>query len=260
MKIGMPSLVEFSTIEENIELCNKLNFDFIELNMNFPYNMIDSVDSQFIKDLAKSNNIYFTMHMPDDADIGSFYECVRQGYLNLFLDTIEWCKNSNIHLINMHINKGPFMTLPDKKVYIYEKYCDEYVKNFIYSISIIAEKAMKCGVTVCIENSNNFMLPFAKEIIKKSIIYDNVKLTWDVGHDYKSGYLDKKILLQNKDKIKHMHLHDANIKSDHLVLFEGDIDIMQRIKFAYDNNLSMLIEVKTKEALEKSKKVMDLNI
>ena len=40
MKIGMPALIELDTIEQNIDLCKYLNLDFIELNMNFPYNMI----------------------------------------------------------------------------------------------------------------------------------------------------------------------------------------------------------------------------
>ena len=38
MKIGMPALVEYNTLDELVNLCLKLKLDFIELNMNLPYN------------------------------------------------------------------------------------------------------------------------------------------------------------------------------------------------------------------------------
>ena len=36
MQFGMPTLVEYRNIEENIALCRRLGLRFIELNMNFP--------------------------------------------------------------------------------------------------------------------------------------------------------------------------------------------------------------------------------
>ena len=51
MKIGMPALVEFSTLNELVELCLKLKLDFIELNMNLPYNFIENVKpTELLKD------------------------------------------------------------------------------------------------------------------------------------------------------------------------------------------------------------------
>ena len=37
MKVGMPLLYELKSVEENIELAKKLNLDFVELNLNYPY-------------------------------------------------------------------------------------------------------------------------------------------------------------------------------------------------------------------------------
>ncbi len=260
MKTGMPALIELSTIEDNIKLCKKLEFDFIELNMNFPYNMIHSVDSLYLRNISKENNIEFTMHMPDDADIGSFYDDVRHGYLNLFLDTIKWSNESNIKLLNMHIIKGAYMTMPDKKIYINEKYSDIYINNFLTSMKIISEEAAKQNVIICIENSNNFGLNFVQDIVEKSLSLDNVYLTWDVGHDYISNYSDKKVLLKYKDKIRHMHLHDASENKDHLALNEGSLDIHEHLDFANKNNLTTLIEVKSKQALIKSKEQLNRNL
>ncbi len=252
MKIGMPALIEYNTIEENIDLCKELNLSFIELNMNFPYNMINNVDPIYLSNLSQSNNIEFTMHMPDYADIASFYEDVGQGYLKLFIDTIKWAENANIKLINMHIDKGAYMTLQDKKVYINEKYSEVYTTRFLNSIKIISDLAYKHNVIVCIENVSNFEFNYVQEILDKALNYKNIYLTWDVGHDYLSDFSDSKILLKYKDKIKHMHLHDAKNGKDHLVLKEGELNIDEYIRFVKNQNLSMLIEVKSKEALVKS--------
>ena len=37
MRVGMPVLYEYNSIQENVELAKKLNLDFIELNLNFDY-------------------------------------------------------------------------------------------------------------------------------------------------------------------------------------------------------------------------------
>ncbi len=253
MKIGMPALVELNTIEDNIVLCKNLEFDFIELNMNFPYNMINIIKPSFLQNLSINNNIEFTMHMPDEADIGSFYEDIRNGYLKLFIDTIRWAQKSNIRILNMHIVKGACMTLPDRKVYINEKYSDTYMHNFLESMKIISEEAKKNNVIICIENSSNFGLNYVQELLGKSLLLDNIYLTWDVGHDYISNYSDKKVLFKFKEKIRHMHLHDASKKGDHLVLNDGELDIKELLNFANTYNLSTLIEVKSMQALIKSK-------
>lgn len=259
MKVGMPALIEYNTLEENLILCKKLNFDFIELNMNFPYNTIDNLDAVYIKKLQKENNIFFTMHMPDDADIASFYEQVRMGYVKLFSDTIKWCEKSGVKLLNMHLCQGAHMTLPDSIVYINEKYCEEYVNNFLNSIKIIQKLAEDADVTVCIENSSNFKYNYSKKILENVLKLKNINITWDVGHDYISSYTDYDVIKMYLNRVKHMHLHDANKKSDHLVLYDGEIDIDNRLKFANQNNISVLIEVKSSEALKKSKERFNEN-
>ena len=194
--------------------------------------------------------------MPDDADIGSFYKDVRDAYIKLFLHTIKWAKNANIKLINMHIPKGSFMTLPDKKVYINEKYAELYIDNFITSLSVIAKSAHENNIIICIENSSNFHLTYVENLLGKALELDNIYLTWDVGHDYVSNFTDREVLLKYEDKISHMHLHDANKHGDHKALLDGDLEIMKLLDFATKKNLTVLIEVKSKEALIISKQIL----
>ena len=41
IQYGMPTLIENRTLQENIDLCNRLGLRFIELNMNFPEYQVD---------------------------------------------------------------------------------------------------------------------------------------------------------------------------------------------------------------------------
>lgn len=252
MKIGMPSLVEYNTLNELVDLCLKLKLNFIELNMNLPYNFIENINPQELKKTTNETNIEFTMHMPDDADLGIFYESVRSGYVELFLNTIDWAEEAGVKLLNMHIIEGAKMTMPDKKIYIYEEYSQEFQNNFEKSIIALSKKAEKKSVILAIENSSNFGKTYIKKALDKSLLNPNIKLTWDTGHDALSKFTDKQYLMLNENKIAHMHLHDAVGTKDHQVLFEGELNINELLKFAEQKNIGVLVEVKTAEALEKS--------
>lgn len=252
MILGMPALVEFTSINQLIDLCLELKLNFIELNMNLPYNFTEKLNPLELKKITENTKIEFTMHMPDDADLGSFYESVREGYVKLFSDTIDWANESGVKLLNLHIIEGAKMTLPDKKIYIYDQYSEEFTNNFIKSISVLSKKAQKNNIILAIENSSNFGKTYIQNTLDEALKYPNIKLTWDTGHDAGSNFTDKVYLMANKNYIAHMHLHDAKGSKDHQVLFEGDLNIVELLQFARQMNIRTLIEVKTEEALTKS--------
>jgi sugar phosphate isomerase/epimerase len=258
MKIGMPALVECNSIYELVDLCLELKLKFIELNMNLPYNFIENIQPQVLRKITTETGIEFTMHMPDDADLGTFYESVRRGYVQLFSDTIDWAQEAGVSLLNLHIIEGAKMTLPDKKVYIYEQYFEEFQNNFINSIELISRKSEKNNIVLAIENSSNFGKTHIQKTLDKAILFPNIKLTWDTGHDALSKFTDKQYLMLHKDKIAHMHLHDATDKNDHQVLFEGNLNINELLKFAVENDIRVLVEVKTAESLQKSIKKLNI--
>jgi len=220
--------------------------------MNLPYNFIENLNPAELRKITKDTNIEFTMHMPDEADLGTFYQSVREGYVKLFSDTIDWAKESGVKLLNMHIIEGAKMTLPDKKVYIYDQYSEEFQNNFIKSISALSQEVQNKDIVLSIENSSNFGKTYIQKALDKALLYPNIKLTWDVGHDAVSSFTDKIYLMEHQDEIAHMHIHDAVGTKDHQVLFEGALNISELIQFAKQKNIRALIEVKTAEALEKS--------
>ena len=252
----MPALVEYTTLTQLVDLCLELNLNFIELNMNLPYNFIQNINPTELKKIKGETNIEFTMHMPDEADLGTFYQSVREGYVKLFQDTLDWAYESGVKLLNLHIIEGAKMTLPDKKVYIYDQYSKEYQNNFIKSIESLSPIAHKYNTVLSIENSHNFGKPYIQHVLDRAITYPNVNLTWDTGHDAVSNFTDKKYLMKHVDKITHMHFHDAKGQNDHQIPFDGELNISEIIEFAKERNIKMLIEVKTSEALKKSVNIL----
>ncbi|KQX68022.1 hypothetical protein [Paenibacillus sp. Root444D2] len=60
MKLGMPTLIEFKTLEQNVDLCKELGLDFIELNMNLPICLPENLSYQEIRQMKNEYGIEFT--------------------------------------------------------------------------------------------------------------------------------------------------------------------------------------------------------
>ena len=118
MKLGMPILFEYDTIEENLVLAKKLNLDFLELNLNFGYCRREMEEGKLF-DLLEKYNILATLHFYDEADFGSYDEVV-EGYIKLFEKYIT-LGHKYIKLVNVHNNPGPVVTISGVKNYIYDK-------------------------------------------------------------------------------------------------------------------------------------------
>ena len=56
----------------------------------------------------------------------------------------------------------------------------------------------------------------------------------------------------HKERIGHIHLHDASGKRNHLPLGEGEIDFKEKLKLAGNSVESIILETKTCEGLKRS--------
>lgn len=124
MRFGMPILVEFHSLEENIELCKKLDLDFIELNLDIPYCFPDNIDTK----LLKNNN--FTIHLSEKIDVGELNNYLREFYLSEIERIVSFGTKYNIVKYNLHLDPGIHFSLPDKKVFIYQEYLTDYLKAY----------------------------------------------------------------------------------------------------------------------------------
>lgn len=129
LHLGMPTLIEANSIEECAGLCRELDFQFIELNMNMPRNQIDSIDIRKFAEIAKEYGIYYTLHLDENLNISDFNNKVASAWLETVLAAIDLAKKLDIPILNMHLSKGVYFTLPQKRIYLYNEYKDTYLSG-----------------------------------------------------------------------------------------------------------------------------------
>lgn len=265
---GMPTLIENSSLEENIKLCKRLGLKFIELNMNFPEYQIDRLMNwKDFYDAADEAGIYYTIHLDETLNIADFNPLVREAYLETVRQAIEVAKSfiplsdkygkaENPPLsINMHMVHGIFITLPDKKVQMYDRNFDTYFEYFKIFRRKAEEWIGDANIRINIENTDGF-----KEYEKKVLDYvcesPCFGLTWDIGHSKAVKEVDVPFILERKNKLCHMHIHDGkeNPPKNHQALGTGEINLLERLETAKEVNARCVLETKTIEALEKSVK------
>jgi sugar phosphate isomerase/epimerase len=263
LRLGIPTLIELPDFQATVLLARQLQVDFIELNMNMPEFCPESLPAKVIRECHEHVGLDFTIHMPDDTDLASFHDSIREGHVKRFGETARWAAEAGAKLINLHLSPGVYFTLPNRKVWIYENYYDKFLANLEEAYGKVIDYAREYGITVCTENVTNFHIPFVAKAIDDLCRIPGFNLTWDVGHDARTSYLERPVLMRHADRIRHMHLHDYNGKSDHQVPGTGEINIPEMLAFAEEREMSVLAETKTvdsvRESIEVVKELLDIS-
>ena len=123
---GMPYLLETPGIEDAARLCAELGLSFVELNMNFPACQAQRLDPQLLYHLRREYGIFFTLHLPEEFDPFTFAEPVRRAWMDVLRDALTLAQALDMPIVNMHLPKGVYITLPEEKVYLYQRYAAEY--------------------------------------------------------------------------------------------------------------------------------------
>ena len=201
MQFGMPTLIENSTLDENIRLCKELNLHFLELNMNFPE--YQSWDTDEFYRAAEEAGLYYTIHLDENLNIADFNPLVADAYLETVKRTIEAAKKwmplwerygdkSQPLVINMHMHHGIHITLPDRKVQMYDRNFDVYLDSFRKFRSLCEEWIGGSDLIISIENTDGFR-GYEKRAIEDLLESPKFGLTWDIGHSKATGERDVQI-------------------------------------------------------------------
>ena len=265
MQFGMPTLIVNKTLEDNISLCSSLGLKFIELNMNFPEYQVDELEqTDRLMELADKAGIYYTIHLDENLNIADFNRLVSEAYLETVRRSIEVAKAllplrdlygdaSKPLTLNMHMHHGIYITLPDRKVQMYDRDFDTYMKSF----SVFREKCEEwignSDIMITVENIDGFR-EYEKKAIEFLLESPKFGLTWDIGHSKATGEKDVPFIMSHKDHLIHFHIHDGSEvpPRNHLALGDGKIDLKERISLAKERNARCVLETKTIEALKKS--------
>ena len=257
--LGMPALLELPSVEANVELSRKLGLSFVELNMNLPAFRPGALPAERLLALTEETGVGFTLHLPEEVDLASFHPSIREGHLHCCKNAIRWAGEFGVNLVNLHLNSGVYFSLPHRRVWIYEKHCDQFVSLLGNSFCKLGNLAQELGITVCIENTGNFSFGFVQTALDSLLKSCGgwLGLTWDIGHDAAAGFNDTPVFEKFQDRIGHVHLHDCDGKLNHQVLFSGNVDVSAMLSLARKLNVGVVIETKTAEALVESVRRLD---
>ena len=247
MKFGMPTLIELHTLDEQVALCRRLGLDFIELNMNMPLFQIPE-----LRRLPEYRALEFTLHLSEDLNVWDFNERVKHAYLETVKDTIAVAHEKGIRLLNMHMNLGVYFTLPNERVYLFERYRDVFLEDTRRFIDSIGDLLLRSGVVLCVENTGLYGRPFITDALGILMQHPNLRLTWDIGHDIEVGQADTPFLTENIDRLYHVHLHDGVKGSSHLPLGTGELDVERFLLTVREHAERAVVETKTVVSLEES--------
>lgn len=251
LHFGMPTLLELEGLEANAKFCHEHGLKFVEINMNMPEFQVEALDKEHLKSLMEQYGIYFTFHMADNMDVANFQEEVRNVNVDLVIKTLEFAESIGSPIVNMHMQKGVYFTLPTTKVYIYQKYMERYM-SYVKAFGQQMDQVLKeKNVSLAVENTGDFDREFMCDGTLNLIERRHVFMTYDIGHDYSFGN-DRDFIIEHLDKIRHMHIHDAVGEDHHLALGSGDMKLERYIGFAKNYDIRCVIEAKTIEALTKS--------
>lgn len=255
----MPTLIETSTLEECVKLCSELGLDFIELNMNLPEFQLQKIDVDYFRSIAEKYGIYYTIHLDENLNVCDFNSYVAEAYKKTVADTIEIAKQLDIKVLNMHMAKGVYFTLPDRKVYLFSEYKEQYLKSIVDFRNMCESAIGENDIKICIENCDGYD-EFQKEAIELLLDSKVFSLTFDVGHNFGIFGTDEEFIMKHKDRLSHIHLHDAEGRKNHLALGTGEIDIEKYLGFAKEQNCRVVLETKTIDGLKQSVEWLKKNI
>jgi len=265
MQFGMPTLIEIHTLEENAALCEALGLRFIELNMNFPEYQVDRLEqTDELVRIAEQHHLYYTVHLDENLNIADFNPLVTKAYLETVRRTILAAKAllplrdrygdpAQPLTLNMHMHHGIYITLPDRKVQMYERNFETYMQSFAVFRSLCEEWIGDSSIMMAVENTDGFR-DYEKKMIAYLLESKKFGLTWDIGHSKAIREADVSFLMEHQDKLIHFHIHDGTETPprNHLALGDGEIDLDARLKLAAERNARCVLETKTISALKQS--------
>ena len=249
MDFGMPFLLEHQTIEESAALCQRLRRSFVELNANFP--ACQRLDASVLRALRERYGVYFTLHLEEECDPFAFNVRVRQAWLDTVRDAIRLARAIEAPIVNMHLPKGVYITLPDRRAFLYQTYESAYREALAALREAVEAEIGDSYVRLCIENTDGFA-PHELEALETLLLSPVFGLTLDIGHSHGVGDRDIPFYEAHADRLMHMHGHDALGRRNHLALGDGEIDLKGRFAWAQRSGARVVLETKTVQALETS--------
>ena len=250
LQFGMPTLIENKSPADCAQLCGQLGLSFIELNMNLPDYQLHRMNVEELLGLGQEYGLYYTIHLDENFNPCDFNPEIAKAYNLTAEGTIAVAARLGVPVINMHLSRGVYFTLPAERVYLYDRYREDYLRGMIAFRDICGNLAAEAGVTICVENSDGYT-DFQREALDLLMGHPSFALTFDVGHDHAIGGIDRPVIAGRSDRLRHMHLHDAAGTKNHLALGTGELDADGCLRLAAEHGCRVVLETKPIDGLRR---------
>ena len=246
MKFGMPTLVECENLEDCAKIAEELKLNFIEINMSFPQYQPHVLSIEEAKRISERYGVFYTIHADELLNPFDFNPVVREAYFEVMRNTIRFAKALSIPVINMHLLKGVYVTLPERVVLLTDVYSDQYAELVKDFIRVCETEIGDTDLVIAIENvDSNAFTKSQLEVLPLFMQSKSFSLTLDTGHDICLDGKDRHVFEKYPQKLRHMHLHDCGLeKHPHLALGTGIVNVKENLSILPKDG-TCVIEVKT---------------
>ena len=246
-KVGYAAAIDEKNISEAIIFAKENGMGAVEISMNVPAFLpqrYEKAERAEIKKLAEENGISLSLHGPENLSFLNIQPKLLWAAKESYKEIIDFADDIGAKRITVHIGDNVCYTLTDKKVYLDDLYPEIY-KEILFKVLRELRDYAKGKAYLCLENTgrfNEFLSEALDELLKEGDLY----LTFDWGHAHNKP-IQQQFMLSHKEYIRNCHVHDNNGKSDHQILFTGEVPIMKYIDELYENDLNFIIEVRPRD-------------
>lgn len=236
----------YKKLLENINYVRERKLD---LEIYFDSLALDNISGKDTHNLKWSLdwNPNLSLHGPFmDMSPGGMDEKVRRLTLERFLHLVEIAEVFKPKVLIFH---------PGYDMWRFHGHEDQWLENSLKTWSQVLESARKTTASIAIENVFEEDPATIEDLIKE-IDSDRFGFCLDTGH---FNLFSKRPLKEWIDRLGHriieVHIHDNNgTKDEHLAIGDGkmDFDLFFRLLKGFQNMPLLTIEVRSKEAVEKS--------
>ena len=239
-------------VAEEIALFGEMGFDYFELTVEAPGAHPDKLlkEKKAVRDALSSYNFGVLAHMPWYFSVAHPYPKIQDAINAEFCRAFDTAAEFGAKKATLHSEFLP-SGIQERRV---------HVAKTIETIGKLQKEAAARGLELLVENFNagSFSIKDFKLLFSEA----DIGMTLDAGHAFTSdGEGMDNYLAQFKKRVKHVHLHDNDRRTDqHLPLGAGKIDMVRvakELKSFYDGTITLEVHSQDREYLKISREKLE---
>lgn len=247
-------------ILDEIAVCGRLGFDYLELAMDPPLAHHSQLRRQLrdIREALEEYGLGIVCHLPTFVNPADLTESLRSASLKEILSSLELAAELGASKAVLH---------PSYMVGLSSHVPELWMGYALESLSSIASLGRECGVLLCLENLFPKLSPFSTPEAFSDVFdrFQDLAMTLDIGHAHigKDGMPRiLRFISEFADRIRHLHISDnRGCGDEHLPLGKGSLDFKATAnalgKIGYRGTVTLEVFDPDRKALHRSRKYLE---